>query len=472
MGVLPDGFGLALDRSLKRFRAGTVLAGGHPGRVMTLTAHGAASIEAAVRDGNATGAVAGLAGRLIDAGMAHPRRGTVAAASRTVTLVVPAHDRPEALARCLTSIGSTHPVLVIDDASLDPGPVAAVCAAHGARLVRRAVNGGPGAARNDALGKVETELVAFVDSDCTIEPGWIEGLDWLFDDPEIGAVAPRIRAAAAADEAKGAGTRAIDKFNRSHSPLDLGSDAGEVGPRRSVRYVPTAALIVRTEAMAAIGGFDPALRVGEDVDVVWRLVAGGWRVRYEPSVTVSHAEPDRWKDLFARRFRYGTSAAPLAARHPGNLASVELRPWPTVAAVAVLAGRPRTAALAVCASAVVLARSVRPLGVPTSQAWAWSGQGAGWTVVGLGRAATMLAPTGLVALAASGRRGTRAALALAVVPPVVEWARRRPDLDLVRWVAFSVADDVAYGAGVWAGCLRTRSFGALLPATRRRGAES
>ena len=64
------------------------------------------------------------------------------------------------LDRCLTALGGRYPVVVVDDASHAPGRVAAMCAAHGARLVRRERNGGPGAARNDALADVGTEFVA------------------------------------------------------------------------------------------------------------------------------------------------------------------------------------------------------------------------------------------------------------------------------------------------------------------------
>src|SRR3546814_9526624 len=35
-------------------------------------------------------------------------------------------------------------------------------------------------------------------------------------------------------------------------------------------------------------GFAEDLRVGEDVDLVWRLVAAENRVRYEPAVTAGH----------------------------------------------------------------------------------------------------------------------------------------------------------------------------------------
>ena len=55
------------------------------------------------------------------------------------------------------------------------------------------------------------------------------------------------------------------------------------------------------------------------------------------------------------------------------------------------------------------------------------------------------------------------AAVLVLAPAAVEWWRRRPDLDPIRWTLASIADDVAYGAGVWAGCLRWRSFGPLVP---------
>jgi GT2 family glycosyltransferase len=87
-----------------------------------------------------------------------------------------------------------------------------------------------------------------------------------------------------------------------------------------VPYVPSAALIVRTPVR-----FDEQLRYGEDVDLIWRLKDEGHRVVYDPSVVVLHHE----RDTLRRTFRYGTSAAPLAARHPTRLRHVNLtRPRP------------------------------------------------------------------------------------------------------------------------------------------------
>ena len=43
------------------------------------------------------------------------------------------------------------------------------------------------------------------------------------------------------------------------------------------------------------------------------------------------------------------------------------------------------------------------------------------------------------------------------------WSRTRPRLDAVRFVAGHLADDMAYGAGVWAGCLPHRTSAPLRP---------
>jgi mycofactocin system glycosyltransferase len=452
-----------LDRSLRTFRHGSVLVGGHPGRLITLSPEGVTTLASLVAEGTTSEATGQLARRLVDAGMAHPQppggETPAPAVDRSLTVVVPVHDRSESLDRCLEALGSQVPVVVVDDASDDPAAVAEVCRLHRTRLIRRTTNGGPAAARNDAVSTIGTELVAFVDSDCTVEPGWPGHLASMFDDPALGAVAPRVR-----PDCSPARRTVPALFTNDHSALDMGPEPSEVGPDRLVRYVPSAALLVRRGALGS--GFDTHLRVGEDVDLVWRLLDDGWRVRYEPSVTVSHREPSSWWALWARRFRYGTSAGPLAQRHPGRLAPLELRPLPALTALAALAGRYRSATVLVAVTSAVLARNARGHGIPFLLSLRWSAEGVGWTVVGVGRAATMLAGPALILAMVRGRRTAVAAALLLGAPPVVEWWRRRPALGPLRWSLASIADDIAYGAGVWAGCLRSWSFGPLIPVIR------
>jgi mycofactocin system glycosyltransferase len=399
--------------------------------------------------------------------MAHPLVPplTATTSGADVTVVVPVRDRAESLERCLESLGAPAAVVVVDDGSVDPGAVAEVCARQRATLIRRAVNGGPAAARNEALAVITTGLVAFVDSDCVVDRGWLDALVGMFADPQLGAVAPRVRPRTGLPASH---RSVLARYSGGRSALDMGGQPGEVGPGRVVGYVPTAALVARVTAVGS--GFDARLRVGEDVDLVWRLLDDGWRVRYEPSVTVHHDEPASWARLLGRRFRYGTSAGPLARRHPGRLAPLELRPWPTGVAAALVTGHPAVALALLAGSTAALGGPLRRHGVPTTTALRWSALGAGWTVVGVGRTLTMLAGPAMVVGALRSRRWATTAALLVAVPPVVDWWRRHPPLDPVRWSVASVADDVAYGAGVWLGCVRAGSVGPLLPALRLRRA--
>jgi mycofactocin system glycosyltransferase len=459
---LPEGFGLELDRSVRRFAGGTVVVGGHPGRLITLSPDGVDALEGLLAGRPASSAAARrLGGRLVAAGMAHPRLVDglrPAGAERSVTVVVPARDRTADLDRCLGSLRPGPPVVVVDDGSDDPAAVAQVCGRHDVRLIRRTANGGPAVARNDALETIDTDLVAFVDSDCSVTTEWLAPLVSHFDDPSIGAVAPRIRPRPGTP---GGRVSSVDRYSDQRSSLDLGSEPSEVGPERLVRYVPTAALIVRRSALS--GGFDPGLRIGEDVDLVWRLLATGWRVRYEPSVTVEHREPTSWCELLGRRFRYGTSAGPLARRHRGLLAPVDLRPWPTAVALSVLARRPRIALAGLVGSTASLHRDLGRHGIPITRTLGWSAGAAAWTLMGMARATTMLAAPALVAMAARNRRARSTAALMVLVPPIVDWWRRRPRLDPFRWALASIADDVAYGSGVWAGCLSAHTLAPLIP---------
>jgi hypothetical protein len=224
-------------------------------------------------------------------------------------------------------------------------------------------------------------------------------------------------------------------------------------------------LVVRRSALAS--GFEPSLRYGEDVDLIWRMGDAGWHIRYVPSVAVDHAEPSTWRELLARRYHYGTSSAPLSRRHPGRLAPVVLRPLPAAAVALALGRRPLLAAAVSVVSGLALGRRAAGAGIPRGLVARWSGQALVSTAEGIGRAGTVMAGPALVLMAARSRRYRWSALALLVVPPVGEWLRRRPPLDPARWTAASVADDFAYGLGVWRGCLREHAFAPLVPSLRK-----
>ncbi len=458
---LPAGFRIAIDADTKRLDEATLF-GGSPARVMRLSPAGRKAWTE-LEDGPVTSAAAGvLARRLTDAGLAHPRP-PAPTGPPDVTVIVPVRDRVAMLDRCLNSLAGAYPTVVVDDGSAQRQPIADVVARHGATLVRREHNGGPGPARDTGVAGVTTELVAFLDSDCVATPGWIEALAAQFADPLVAAAAPRV--------APVAGSTWAGRHAVAAGSLDLGDREARVVPGTRVAYVPTAALVVRRSALVDLGGFDPALRYGEDVDFVWRLHEAGRRIRYDPAVRVHHHEPETWAGLLGRRFRYGTSAGPLAVRHPKATAPLVLHPWPTLSVVGLLARDPVVAGVGFAASVLAMRRTLERAAIPPSGVVPAMATGVHQTWLGIGRYGTQFAaPVLAAALAAPGGRtslrrwGRRAAIAsLLLGPPLTAWANRKPSLDPVRYVAGSVADDIAYGAGVWTGAVRARTAIPLLP---------
>jgi GT2 family glycosyltransferase len=507
-----------------------VLFGGSPPRLLRLNPAGQRALDELRRGPVRSPAAGKLARRLTDTGLAHPRppapsrgpgapgvvprengaggrppsagegrrAGGVSSPSQRsggvpggrspgltlpdVTVVIPARDRPAYLDRCLTALGQSYPVIVVDDGSQQAAEVASLSRRHGAALIRRPASGGPGPARNDGLAQVTTPLVAFLDSDCETGPEWITSLAAHFADPLVAAVAPRVRPLTGASPA--------GRYLEARAPIDMGPQEGRVLPLTRLSYVPTAALLVRRAALVAdddqaiatgagpfgagpfgAGPFDASLRYGEDVDLVWRLAEAGWRVRYDPAASVSHSEPATWTKVLARRFRYGCSAAPLAQRHPGQVPPLILQAWPAAAVAALLARKPVAALAAYGAGTGQLVRLLSGWGVPPrgvlrpmadSVLQTWLGAGR-WTIqYALPVAAASLArPGGRTARTRLGRR--LAVASLLAGPPIAEWRRIRPSMPVAAFSLGYLADEVAYGAGVYRGAAAQRLLSPLLP---------
>jgi mycofactocin glycosyltransferase len=466
---VPAGSCLRPDPGSRLLAAGTVLVGGSPTRVLRLTPSGARQVAAwwsgtPVPDSFKARA---LARRLLDTGIAHPRADRVAPRdpwlAGDVTVVIPVCDRQAELARCLAGLAQMR-MIVVDDGSADPAAIARVASRAGARVLRRPVNDGPGAARNTGLAAADTPLVAFLDSDCVPGPGWLDALLPHFADPAVGAVAPRI----VPDEP---GRTWLARYEGASSTLDMGPRASIVRPGSRVPYVPGAALVVRKAAAGP--GFAENLRVGEDVDFVWRLAASGWRVRYEPAATMRHQHRVRLGAWFARRRDYGTSAAVLELRHPGTVRPLYMSSWTALAWLAAISGRPAAGAAFTGAATALLARRLARvtggewLRPPGRIAWRLAARLAGGGTLAAGRplGSAISRTWWPVALpAAVAVRQVRLPLAaLILAPPLLDWLDRRPPLDPARYVTARLLDDIGYSLGVWQGCARHRTIRPLLP---------
>lgn len=401
-----------------------------------------------------------LARSLLDRGLADPVWGDEpAGVPSDVTVVIPVRDRAEQVRRLVATLPPQVPVVIVDDGSRDPSALVTL----DKPVVRHEIPRGPAAARNAGLRSVTTDYVFFLDSDVVLETGTLTRLRREFLDPAVAVAGPRVLGLPLRDGAGG-----VARYEAARSSLDLGERPARVAPATRISYLPSAALMAR---VAALGdGFDETMQVAEDVDLIWRLVADGWSVRYVPQCNVRHDHRVATMAWLQRKAFYGTGAEPLARRHGDLVAPLRVDPLCALAVLALAAQRRWSLPVAGVASGchlVLMAGRTRP---PQSRLTTgatlttMSLVATGWQLAG---AATRHHWPIAVAAAIASRSARRAVVVAAVAEGLADYRRARPDLDPATYLMLHRADDLAYGLGVWFGAIRGRSIRPLLPVWTR-----
>jgi mycofactocin system glycosyltransferase len=391
-----------------------------------------------------------LTDRLVRAGAIHPVPSHLPLTS-DITVVIPTFITDKShllhLQGLVDSLAGIS-VVVVDDCS----PIEVVIT--GATIVRHRSNLGPGAARNTGLERVTTPFVAFVDDDTEVTSDNIVQLAAYLEDSLTVMVAPRVLT-------RNTDT-AISEYESHHSPLDLGAQPAVVRPLSRVSYVPAAVFVARTEAMHDIGGFLPTLRLGEDVDLVWRLAKTDGIIRYVPHIECAHQPRPSVRAVLRQRFGYGSSAAHLDALHPYTASPLRTHALFLVFAALLLSGYLLSAALTLPVVVLFFMFVLHNTSLPLRQRV---------RVIFVGLFAAIRLTASAVTRAwwpiffLLGAYFIRPGFVLAVCaffPVMIGLARHKPSHPLT-YTMLRLLDPIAYGAGVWAGAFRRRSLRCLLP---------
>lgn len=440
---------VVLDEQAK-FLDRDLLCGGSPWRLLRLPGGSKIVAERWVGGGDVRAGEERFARTLVQQGLLHPLfRGEVSVDD--VDVIVPVYDDAASLTTVLTSLAGLH-LTVVDDGSRDALSIERAARSRRANLIRLEENAGPAAARNAGVRATVRPFIWFIDVDVELDSP-VDVLSRLLahmDDPLESAVAPRVRG--------GAGTSVRDRFEQRFSPLDMGPRNGLVVPGGAVPYVPSACLLVRRASLGS--GFDERLRVGEDVDLVWRLHDQGWLVRYVPDVVVTHRARDNWIDWWRQRVRYGESASALSKRHGTRLAPFRADAWTIATWVTALVGKPMVGLRIIDAARDQLRNRMLET---TDNADKVAGElvGRGMVRAGGPMARAAVRTFGLVILlGAVHPKVRRRALVLFAVGTAWRWRATRLH---VADIPIALVDDAAYGVGVVRGAIRSRTFGALKP---------
>jgi mycofactocin system glycosyltransferase len=395
----------------------------------------------------------------------------------SVSVVIPTLDRSDDLDECLTALaGVDYPaerleVIVVDDGSADRAAVARVAVKHGARLLTNEGNRGPAHSRNKAAAEATGDILAFVDSDCVPGPSWLGDLTPYFAWERVGAVGGRTLGYYTESR--------LDRYEEVSSPLDMGRHVVLKAQGPDTFYVPTCNLLVRRSTYEAVGGLREDLRVGEDVDLCWRLRANGAYLIYAPEGVVRHKHRDRLGTMLRRRAQYGTSEATLHALHPDKRKRFPLAPAPlaTVALVSAALLRRKPRLLLLCLAPPLWGGMQRRsrlrrarVNIPEAALWAsvLRGHLSMLYFVYFHLTRYYLGPLTLAGAVAPGAWALEAAAV--VYSAGVDYSTRRPRLSFPVYLAYYLAEHAAYQAGVVKGCLRERSFRSYLPVFERQKA--
>jgi GT2 family glycosyltransferase len=270
---------------------------------------------------------------IAEAGLHREARREVASALRA-SVVICSKDRPASLRRCLSSLTKQSrlpdEIIVVDNASNDDSTRKVAAEANVLYLWED--RGGLDTARNTGVLAAREDIIAFTDDDVILHPRWLERIVCAFDNDAVMAVTGLVLPAELDTEAQqyferhwgfGRGYRRVD-FAEDFFAADRthGCPVWEIGAGASMGF--------RREVFERIGLFDERLDVGAagcsgDSEFWHRVLAAGWRCRYEPSAVCYHCHRRDDTELARQIFAYmrGHAAALMVqferTRNWGNL---------------------------------------------------------------------------------------------------------------------------------------------------------
>ncbi|MGE0785865.1 MAG: glycosyltransferase family 2 protein [Sandaracinaceae bacterium] len=213
-----------------------------------------------------------------------------------VSIVVVEFRTASYLEACLRALYASslpreaYEVIVVDNAS--PTPVGDLRERfRAARWIHLRRNLGFAGASTVALGRARGDVIAGVNPDCTVDPGWLAAILRAFDaDPRVGVVGSKILYPGS-DVLQHAGGVLFGNARSEH----LGHGERDVGQHDAVRdvdYVCGAAFAVRRATVDEVGYLSPAYYPAyyEETELCARARRAGWRVVYVPEARAHHAE--------------------------------------------------------------------------------------------------------------------------------------------------------------------------------------
>ena len=211
----------------------------------------------------------------------------------TISVIIPTYNRSQCIGENLSRLQAQVPPpeqVIVVDASTDDLTERAVAGFPGVLYLRNpAGRGNTPASRNLALRHATGEILAFLDDDAYVHPGWTANLISSYADATVAGVAGRALNGQPGEESHG-----VDQIGRFQPDGRLtGNFAADPGRIVEVDHMIGCNMSLRASVVARLGGFRDDMRPGpfgicEETELCIRARRLGGRLVFNPAVCADH----------------------------------------------------------------------------------------------------------------------------------------------------------------------------------------
>lgn len=224
------------------------------------------------------------------------------------SIIIPVYNSAKTIPQVLRAVLSQNcsepfEVIAVDDGSTDD-TAQIVRSFENVRYIHQA-NCGPAAARNAGAHASRGEVLFFTDSDCIPHPDWIERILPHLSESKVAAIAgsygvanpSSLLAVCIHKEILYRHGFRLKKYSRAFGSYNVA---------------------IRRKVFEDIGGYNTRYRhaSGEDNDLSYRILQGGYRIFFEPQAKVDHFHPTRLGKYLGEQYRHGYWRARMYLDHP------------------------------------------------------------------------------------------------------------------------------------------------------------
>jgi glycosyltransferase involved in cell wall biosynthesis len=205
---------------------------------------------------------------------------------KRISFIIPMKNAGKYISRCLEAIlvemMSGDEIIVVDNGSTDDS--VSIAGQFKDVILLHCPDVTIGYLRNYGAKRSQGDLLAFIDADCVISPGWRAEVIRNLEAEGIAATGARY------------------EIPENAVWIEKAWFSQKIKKTSPAKYINSGNLAVKREVFLKIGGFDEKLITGEDAELGWRLNGNGYIIIEDPEVECVHlGNPKTLKDFYRKQ---------------------------------------------------------------------------------------------------------------------------------------------------------------------------